>query len=202
VDAGVFGYETDERRRFARSTRAHNTVEIEAGDQCEFWAAFRVARRGRPRDVVFRERAGGFALEGWHDGYLRLPGSPRHARTLAWHEDGVLLVRDRVDAGRSVRAVSRIHLHPECRVEQTAATGVRVAHPGGVFQVHFAGPGVLRVEPSRHFPRFGTELESSALEFATEGRCIEMGFCIASGSETLGYALAAGATFGARRYGW
>jgi uncharacterized heparinase superfamily protein len=202
VDAGVFGYEPDERRRFARSTRAHNTVEIEAEDQCEFWAAFRVARRGHPRDVVFRERAGGFTLEGWHDGYMRLPGSPRHARTLAWHQDGVLLVRDRVEAGRSVRAVSRIHLHPECRVEQTDATGVRVTHPGGVFQVRFAGPGVLRVEPSRHFPRFGTELESSALAFATEGTCIEMGFCIASGSEALGYALAAGATFGARSYGW
>jgi len=202
VDAGIFGYEPDERRRFARSTRAHNTVEIGGEDQCEFWAAFRVARRGHPRDVVFRERAGGFALEGWHDGYTRLPGAPRHARRLVWHRDGVLLVRDRVEAARSVRAVSRVHLHPECRIEATEGTGVRVAHPGGVFQVRFAGSGVLRVEPSRHFPRFGTEHATLALAFAAEGARIEMGFCIASGSEALGYDLAAGATFGERSYGW
>jgi uncharacterized heparinase superfamily protein len=202
VDAGVFGYEPDERRRHARSTRAHNTVEIGGEDQCEFWAAFRVARRGRPRDVVFREREGGFTLEGWHDGYRRLPGAPRHSRRLAWHRDGVLMVRDRVDAARSVEAVSRVHLDPECRIEASDATGVRVAHPGGSFQLRFAGSGVLRIEPSRHFPRFGHERASRALAFAAEGARIETGFCIASGSEALGYALAAGATFGARSYGW
>src|SRR5262249_16878467 len=140
VDAGVFGYEVDERRAFPRSTSAHNTVEIEGEDQCEFWAAFRVGRRGRPRDVRFEARAGGFSLEAWHDGYARLPGAPRHARRFAWHRDGVLLVRDRVDAGRRVRACSRLHLHPECRVAAPQGAAARIAHPGGAFQVRFAGP--------------------------------------------------------------
>jgi uncharacterized heparinase superfamily protein len=202
VDAGVFGYEADERRRFARSTRAHNTVEVEGEDQCEFWAAFRVGRRGRPRDVVFRERPGGFALEGWHDGYARLAGAPRHARRFAWHADGVLLVRDRVEAGRSVRARSRLHLHPECRIEAVEGSAARVAHPGGVFQVRFAGPGELRIEPSRHFPRFGLELATSALVFRAEGERLETGFCIASGADPLRYDLPAGATLGGRSYGW
>lgn len=202
VDAGVFGYEPDERRHHARSTRAHNTVEIDGQDQCEFWAAFRVARRAHPRDVVFRERPDGFALEGWHDGYRRLPGRPSHARRLVWHRDGVLLVRDRVEARRSVRSVSRIHLHPECRIDASEGSCVRVAYPGGAFQVRFAGPGALRVEPSRHFPRFGSELASQALAFAAEGARVETGFCIASGSGPLGYDLAAGATLGERSYGW
>jgi uncharacterized heparinase superfamily protein len=202
VDAGVFGYEADERRRFARSTRAHNTVEIDGEDQCEFWAAFRVARRGRPRDVVFGLRPGGFALEGWHDGYARLAGAPRHARRFAWHADGVLLVRDRVLARRIVRACSRLHLHPECRVEEVAGAAARVAHPGGAFQVRFAGAGTLRVEGSRHFPGFGRELASQALAFDAEGAQIETGFCIAAGAEALRYDLAAGATLGTRSYGW
>lgn len=202
VDTGVYGYEPDERRRHARSTRAHNTVEIDGRDQCEFWAAFRVARRAHPRDVVFRERDGGFALEGWHDGYRRLSGRPRHARRIAWHRDGVLQVRDRVDAARSVPAVSRIHLHPECHVDARDDLGVRVSHPGGVFQVRFAGPGALRIEPTHVYPRFGCELPGVALSFAAEGRSVETGFCIASGSEPLGYDLAAGATFGDRSYGW
>jgi uncharacterized heparinase superfamily protein len=202
VDAGVFGYEADERRRFARSTRAHNTVEIDGEDQCEFWAAFRVARRGRPRDVVFGRRPGGFALEGWHDGYARLAGAPRHARRFAWHADGVLLVRDQVLGRRCARACSRLHLHPDCRVEQIAGAAARVAHLGGAFQVRFAGPGTLRVEDSRHFPGFGRELASQALAFDAEGARIETGFCIAAGAEALVYDLAAGATLGTRSYGW
>jgi uncharacterized heparinase superfamily protein len=202
VDAGVFGYEPDERRRRARSTAAHNTVEIEGQDQCEFWAAFRVARRARPRDVAFREQPGGFALAGWHDGYRRLPGAPRHARRFAWHSEGVLLVRDRLEAARSVRAVSRLHLHPACRIEAVEGALARVAHPGGIFQVRFAGPGELRVEPSRHFPRFGVELATSALAFSAQGSQLELGFCIASGAGILGYDLAAGAKLGERSYGW
>jgi uncharacterized heparinase superfamily protein len=202
VDAGVFGYEADERRRFARSTRAHNTVEVEGEDQCEFWDAFRVARRGRPRDVVFRTRAGGFLLEGWHDGYRRLPGAPRHARRFAWHGDGVLLVRDRVEAARSVHACSRLHLHPACRIEAVEGAAARVAHPRGVFQVRFAGVGALRIEPSRHFPGFGRELESQALAFHAQGSGLETGFCIAAAREALGYDLAAGATLDGRGYGW
>ena len=202
VDAGVFGYEADERRRFARSTRAHNTVEIDGEDQCEFWAAFRVARRGRPRDVRFSERRGGFSLEAWHDGYARLPGAPRHARSFAWHADGVLLVRDRVDAGRSVRACSRLHLHPECRIAAREGNALRIDSPGGAFQVRFAGPGALRVEPSRTFPGFGRELANEALAFEAAGDRIETGFCIAAGTEALGYDLAAGAKLGGRSYGW
>ena len=62
--------------------------------------------------------------------------------------------------------------------------------------------GALRVEPSRYFPRFGTELASQALAFVAEGTRVETGFCIASGSERLVYDLAAGATLGERSYGW
>jgi len=101
-----------------------------------------------------------------------------------------------------VRACSRLHLHPGCKVEAVEGSAARVAHPGGVFQVRFAGPGELRIEPSRHFPGFGRELASAALAFHAEGARIETGFCISSGAEALGYDLAAGATLGARSYGW
>jgi uncharacterized heparinase superfamily protein len=152
--------------------------------------------------VRFSERRGGFSLEAWHDGYARLPGAPRHARSFAWHADGVLLVRDRVDAGRSVRACSRLHLHPECRIAAREGNALRIDSPGGAFQVRFAGPGALRVEPSRTFPGFGRELANEALAFEAAGDRIETGFCIAAGTEALGYDLAAGAKLGGRSYGW
>jgi uncharacterized heparinase superfamily protein len=74
VDGGTSTYEAGVERDWVRSTRAHNTVEIAGSDQCEFFAAFRVGRRGRPRDVVARvsaegsrSRDGMTAIAGWPD---------------------------------------------------------------------------------------------------------------------------------------
>ncbi len=193
VDAGVYDYEPGELRSFCRSTAAHNTVEIEGVDQCEFWAAFRVARRGRPHDVVWQARDDGFRLEAWHDGYQRLPGRPRHDRAFRWYASGVLMVRDRIRAERPVQARSWLHLHPDCEILEQDAHGVLVRFTGGSCRVVFAGEGDLTIETSRHCPEFGIVRESRALCFAARGANIENGFCIANAAASLRYALAAGA---------
>jgi uncharacterized heparinase superfamily protein len=202
VDAGVHDYEPGELRRWCRSTRAHNTVELDGEDQCEFWAAFRVARRGRPRDVVWEDCGEGFRLESWHDGYQRLPARARHARAFRWHPQGVLLVRDTVTARRPVTVRSRLHLHPDCELLGAQDGLARLRHPGGVFAVHFAGEGELSVEPSLFCPEFGKQLESRALVFAARGARVEMGFCVAAGGRDVAYDLAAGARVGDASYPW
>ena len=72
VDGGTSTYEAGEERAWVRSTRAHNTVEVGGVDQSEFFGAFRVGRRARPRDVVarvtttaFTSRDGTTATDGW-----------------------------------------------------------------------------------------------------------------------------------------
>jgi uncharacterized heparinase superfamily protein len=201
-DAGVFGYEEDEMRRFCRSTRAHNTVEVDGEDQCEFWASFRVGRRGRPRDVRFEPCGSGFRLEGWHDGYRRLPGRPRHERRFRFDPAGVLLVRDRLEGGRPLAARSRLHLHPSCQIAELRERRALVRHPGGEFQVLFAGEGELSLEPSFHCPEFGTRLETRALVLSARGTRVENGFCIANGSAALRYDLASGAELEGLRIPW
>jgi len=201
VDAGVHGYDGDPLRAWCRSTRAHNTVEIDGADQCEFWSTFRVARRARPRDVVWRHERDGFRLSASHDGYERLAGQPRHAREFRWYRDGVLLVRDRVTASRPVKAVSRLHLHPDCEIEQVSGRRARIRHPAGVFGVAFDGEGELAVEPSTYCPEFGSSVEARALAFAAD-RIGDTGFCIAHGDGKVDYASASGARVNDRRYPW
>lgn len=193
VDAGVHDYEASALRRYCRSTAAHNTVEVDGADQCEFWAAFRVARRGRPRDVAWTPLGAGFALEAWHDGYERLPARARHRRRFRWHPHGVLLVRDEVTAARPVEIRSRLHLHPACEVELLDESGARVRFPGGACLVRFAGEGRLSLEPSRHCPEFGVVQEARALCFSARGETWRGGFCIANAATSLRYALDAGA---------
>ena len=105
----------------------------------------------------------------------------------------MLLVRDRVTAARTVTARTRLHLHPDCSLDEVTERSARVGYPGGSCGVSFAGEGRLAVEPSRHFPEFGVALESQALCFPATGTRIESGFCIANGARVVRYDLAAGA---------
>lgn len=178
VDAGVYGYEPGEMRRYCRSTRAHNTVEINGLDQSEMWGAFRVARRGRPRDVTFLETADGFTLSGWHDGYRRLPGRPVHHREFVWRDGAGLTVTDRIESGRPVHAVSRIHLHPLCRIEARDDCSATVGYDGGRFRVVFSGTGELNVEESFYCPEFTVRQANITLAYAVSGKRPEMTYTI------------------------
>jgi uncharacterized heparinase superfamily protein len=202
TDSGVHGYDGDPWRAWCRSTHAHNTVEIDGQSQCEFWSVFRVARRARPHDVRFEARADGFRLAAWHDGYERLAGRPRHARRFAWHARGVLLVRDEVMSARSVTARSRLHLHPDCVVERLAGPAARIRHPGGVFQVRFAGPGAIALEASSYCPDFVVRRERTALCFEATGERLVFGFCIANTEAEIGYDLASGADISGEQVPW
>jgi uncharacterized heparinase superfamily protein len=181
-DSGVHGYDADPLRGYCRSTRAHNTVEIDAEDQGEFWATFRLGRRANPHDVCWEPTEDGFRLSGWHDGYERLPGSPRHHRQFTWHERGALLVEDRVSSTRSTSVASRLHLHPDCRISDFRQRTVSIDAPSGEFYVAFAGQGRLSTETSVYCPEFGVRRENLALVFSATGTDVEMGFCISDES--------------------
>jgi uncharacterized heparinase superfamily protein len=202
TDSGVHGYEADALRAWCRSTRAHNTVEIDGQSQCEFWSVFRVARRARPHDVRFEPRPGGFLLSAWHDGYQRLAGRPRHQRRFRWDARGVLLVRDEVASSRPVTACSRLHLHPDCVVEEITGLRARIRHPGGLFQVVFAGAGALALEASDYCPEFGTKLGRRALRFETAGASLVFGFCVAKGEGQIEYDLESGASVSGEKVSW
>jgi len=179
VDSGVHGYEPDALRRYCRSTEAHNTVEIDGRDQCEFWSAFRVGRRPRLGKVDWMTFDGGFHLTGCHDGYASLPGGPMHRREFTWHGPDLLSVADAVTSEKPVRVISRLHLHPQCEVVSFDRQSVTVRFPGGRFSVRFAGPGQLRIGRSLYCPRFGVAQDNTVLEFESRGKEIRTGFSLA-----------------------
>lgn len=156
VDAGIASYAPGAARDWCRSTAAHNTLEIEGVDQCEMWGAFRVGRRGRPHDVVFRaDASGAFELSAWHDGYMRLAGRPRHHRTWRWQTDGVLEIVDRIEAATLMHGVARIHFGPGCRLRVVGAGRAEVLWKGGRLHISTAPAKPMRIEETKTFPRFG-----------------------------------------------
>ena len=166
VDSGVFTYETGPMREYCRSTRAHNTVEIEGRDQVEVWRAFRVGRRCRPRDVVWKPRDGAFELSARHDGYRVLPGRPVHARTFRWRDAGVLDIDDLVDAARVVRSVARLHFHPDCRMNPPDGRACTLDFPGGQARVTWSGWETAAQHDSLYCPEFGIARRNPCLALA------------------------------------
>ena len=177
VDGGTSTYEAGEERAWARSTRAHNTVEIGGTDQCEFFGAFRVGRRARPRDVVARVTGDGLHLSGWHDGYRRLPGRPVHHRELELVSPGALAVWDTVASALPQAAVSRVRFPPGARVavEGIAAAAVEVE---GVSLALRAFGGDLSLEEGFYAPRFGERSTSPVLALR-KGPGPEFGYVLA-----------------------
>lgn len=123
VDSGVFEYSAGPWRDFFRSTRAHNTVEVEGEDQSEVWDSFRVARRARPGKIVWRSEDQYVLAQGAHDGYRRLSVPVLHRRTLVWQKGFFWLVVDELFGDGAAKAANRVHLNPQLQLlESTDST--------------------------------------------------------------------------------
>lgn len=169
VDSGVQGYERGPWRDFCRSTRAHNTLQLDAREQFEFWGAFRVGRRTRPQTLEWAED--GTRLRMMHDAWR----PSRHTREIRLVDGAYWVVLDRVDSPRACRAASYIHLHPR----------VRLAARGNLWRAHgdaesltiipIGDPAAASVcgqqEPLQgwHSPEFGVIMPAPCLSFSKEG---------------------------------
>ena len=149
VNSGTSTYAIGSQRAHERSTRAHNTVEIDGCDSSEVWGGFRVARRAHVISSSFEEADGSIVITGAHDGYRRLRGRPVHLRE--WRLSANRLVIVDSISGRFTTAVARLYLHPS--IVQVGPHAVRL--PTGeqlLFAVH---GGCLNIETASWHPQFG-----------------------------------------------
>ena len=156
VDTGVSTYETGPLRSFQRSTRAHNTVEVDSEDSSEVWASFRVARRARAHDLQAVESPEATVIVGEHDGYRRLRGNPIHRRE--WRlTDDTLIVTDTVLSRGKHRLTARIHLHPRYRVRQSSPELMEIVDGSGacVATLSRGSWPTAQIESYHYSPTFG-----------------------------------------------
>lgn len=154
VDAGVFEYAAGAMRRESRATRSHNTVTVADADQCEFWSSFRVGRRARVSVAGVQLRAGGFTLEGSHDGFRALPGSPVHRRRIEAAPERVE-VSDVVEGGAGQPVAARLLFHPDCSLSRVSG-GIEIV--SGPVRAVLETPAPIAIEEGAYCPDFGVRL--------------------------------------------
>lgn len=110
INSGTHEYQGDLRKYF-RTTRAHNTVEINGNEQSQCWGGFRVGKR---ISRVHGAMGDGF-VEGGYRNYL----GEEHKRRIALN-NGIMEVVDSVKAQEGVPVKSFLHMAPGFIVEGDA----------------------------------------------------------------------------------
>jgi uncharacterized heparinase superfamily protein len=185
VDTGVSGYEGDPFRAYARSTRAHSTVQVGDAEQSEVWGTFRVGGRAAPVDPVLRADTQGARFDGgcrhWHDRRIV------HRRRMEVAQ-GRLAVTDRVEGAAGAALASHVHLHPDFALRREGdawvaeRAGQRVVIETWGADAVTAHRGERAPELGWHLPRFGEALPAPVLRLAVranDGR--ELGYRITEG---------------------
>jgi len=163
VDAGTYDYDLGDRRRYDRSTAAHNTVCVDGEDSSEVWHIFRVGRRARTRRIEFDESGRGMTAGAAHDGYRHLSGRPVHVRRVELEGAG-FSISDRIEGSGRHGVGGGFLLAPGWNAESV---------PGGwdlrqdVARVEVRVTGAPRLELGTrirpYHPRYGVEVDATRL---------------------------------------
>jgi hypothetical protein len=142
VDPGSYVYTGDPASRNAfRSTRSHNTLQVDGIEQHDFkpeWL-FRLFESGRPAHVAFSPSAERMVYRGSFDGYGRLADPLTHERAFDFDVPFSRLTIEDVVSGRGEhRLVWRFHCAP----------GVVVRTAGGAFELGTAQRRFLLAYPA------------------------------------------------------
>ena len=111
IDPGSYAYSGAHRARF-RGTAAHNTVQVDGADQCDFWGDFRAAGLPRVQLRGVERQANAVVVRGSHDGYRALPDPVVHERTFVWLGAAGMVVLDRLLCRCPHQIASRLHFAP------------------------------------------------------------------------------------------
>lgn len=107
VDSGLSTYNTGKQRDNERSTKAHNTVEINETNSSEVWGGFRVANRANIIELVEENNF----IKAIHDGYKN-KFKILHIRCWKF-EKNKIIIKDILN--KNCKGIARLHFYPDVK---------------------------------------------------------------------------------------
>ena len=170
VNSGTYQYAGSERNAF-RSTRAHNTVQIDGLEQHEIWSTFRVARRAYPLNVsVENDNAEVVNCSASISGFKQLAGNPVHRRDVSFQQD-CIIINDVIEGQGEHLAESYIHLHPDVSIFNYSNDVLQCKLGEMVFSIQALGDLEIDVEKAWFSPEFGIRTENIVLVLRKQAIC-------------------------------
>ena len=171
IDSGVFDYEPSQERRYARSTRAHNTVMVDGEEQSEIWGVFRVARRAKPvQGHIDKTGHESVLFEGAHDGYRRLTGKLIHRRQISYGGQGSWVITDVLEGSGAHRMESFVHIHPDFTIVPSGEDVFGIERDGeAIAMIEALSTCRIEIEQGCYFLEFGLSRKNPVLAFSCSG---------------------------------
>ncbi|MBC8526123.1 MAG: alginate lyase family protein [Candidatus Cloacimonetes bacterium] len=154
IDTGCFTYDEGSERNYSRSTKAHNTIEIDGSDQCELWKAFRIGRRG----LLFDKKITDDRIDCSYSFQEKIKVA--HRRSVLKESDG-FLIRDLLKGKGTHRYKMYFHLSPECKIE-LKKKDLLIDH---MIKISFPNEEIKLIN-SEYYPRIYQKHEKSTVEIS------------------------------------
>lgn len=167
VNSGTSCYEFNSRREFERSTKAHNTVELNHKNSSEVWSSFRVARRAYPSELKINKNRKEIIIKCSHDGYKRIKDGLNHTRKWIFRNKS-MIIWDNISEG-NLSAIARYILHSNVKVIRKKNNKFIIEDSSKniiEFSVH---KGKAELIKWQHTSEFGSLSDTSCIEVSFEG---------------------------------
>ncbi len=139
VDAGTYDYFTYQPwRNHFRSTRAHNTIEVDGRDQSELQGLFLWGRRATTEVREWKPGAAGGSVTASHDGYRRLDDPVTHTRQVSLEGAEVRIIDQLAGSGKHTFA-HRLLVAPDVPVEQIEENAIQLDLGSGIATINYEG---------------------------------------------------------------
>ena len=177
VDSGVCEYEPGPCRAYVRSTKAHNTVSVDGGEQSEIWAEFRVARRAKKNGANIRKLNKEVQFNGAFTGFFEIQGQIKHEReviiTLSNNERYFtsLSITDNISGIGDHTVESFVHFHPDIEIEEKDPNQILLIRLGSIIAyINLQDDYDHLLDKSFYCPEFGKSLPNQALILRRQGK--------------------------------
>ena len=175
IDSGAYLYEPGKWRDFFRSTRAHNTVQVDGSEQAEMWGSFRMGRQSRVRVINWLIEPNFVYWEA----VLTFPKSNKMSirRRIIYWDDGFWTIVDKLEGRDYHQMESLLHLSPDLYITNSNL------HNGLIFNtitnsIFFAPFSNCKIEfhegehepiQGWHSPSFGHKIPNKVISMQTSG---------------------------------
>ncbi|ACV46223.1 MULTISPECIES: heparinase II/III family protein [Halomicrobium] len=168
TDTGVYQYADDVHRQYARSIKAHNSVQVGDCNPIKIGGQYLMGRRTAPettmsRNESFKQFEGKYEVEGF------LKPLYTHKRRIQTNGKW-WLVTDEVSSHGDRPIISRLHFHPSIDLKKVDDAKFNIIYDSeyllGYLQALHCESIVLDTSP--YFPEFGTKISRKVLELRYE----------------------------------
>ena len=179
VNSGLHDYDESEERRYCRSTRAHNTVEIDCREQTEIWGQFRVARRAKVLSASLNKSLDDVCFfSGSYSPYWGGKEHVVHSREVSY-ANNQWIFKDEITGDGLHTVRNFIHIHPEINCVKENDEYFLLKDADKLAKITFSDTVNVGLENGWYYPEFGIKKKNTVLLLSTSGQLpIKQGYVI------------------------